>query len=154
VQVFPPEVHSSLAELRTIAKTARSKDDPRLRRATLDEIALARTLHKDWMCTKHSIRTGLPCEQPKRKHLDMCRKHGGALKRVQAKLERQLATLAPAMLVREQQLATQTENPTVAQKATADLLDRAGVGAVVQAKVRHSHKEQTTAVVVNIGFLG
>jgi hypothetical protein len=52
-------------------------------------------------------------------------------------------------------LAIQTDSPATAQKAAADWLDRAGVGAVVRAKVRASKRQDApaAAVVVNIGFL-
>jgi hypothetical protein len=51
---FPLEVHGSLATLRAIAKQAKSRTDPGLRWATEDEITVAVTLQKPWMCTATS----------------------------------------------------------------------------------------------------
>jgi hypothetical protein len=148
-----PTLSASLAELRAIAKVATSKHDPRLRRATPDEIALAETLRKPWHCTGHSIRTGLPCEGPKMANQAVCRKHGGAVARSRRAAARRLARLAPELLESQAYLASQRENLGVAQKAGADLLDRAGVGAVVGARMRQSQAQGGPTIQVNIGFL-
>lgn len=62
------------------------------------------------------------------------------------------------LVSRQKELAMQSDNLTVAQKATADLLDRGGVGALVEAKVRQSLKAPATTVFdnkthISIGFL-
>jgi hypothetical protein len=153
---FPPEVHQSLAELRQIAKTAKTRNDPRLRWATEDEIALAVSLQKPWMCRGHSSRTGLPCTKARIAGATVCLKHGASIKHVRASATRRLQAMVMPMLERQRTLAMQSDNPTVAQKATTDLLDRAGVGAVVEAKVRQSLKEPPSVdqkIHVNLGFL-
>jgi hypothetical protein len=60
------------------------------------------------------------------------------------------------MLDRLYELAQQTENPKVASECVRDALDRAGIGALVEAKVRQSHRTDTShaGITVNIGFLG
>src|SRR5687767_14375653 len=98
VREFPPEVHQSLAELRQIAKVAKSRTDPGLRWATEDEIALATTLRKPYHCTGHSSRTGLPCTKPRVIGMSVCRRHGGAITAVKNKAAaRLLAMVAPSL---------------------------------------------------------
>lgn len=158
VRTFPPEVHESLAELRRIAKAAKSKDDPLLRRCTPDELALAETLRKPYHCTGYSSRTGLPCTQNHLDGLQVCRRHGGSGKHVRRALLRRAATAAPALL--DSQIARgldiSKDGNAVGFKAAQDVLDRFGFGALVQAKVRASKKQDTAgpSVTVNIGFLG
>ena len=155
-RIFPPEVHESLAELRAIAKAAKSKDDPNLRKCTPDELALAQQLRKPSDCTGTSGRTGSPCTQNKLAGLEVCRIHGGSSKHVQKALRRRLAEAAPKRLENIIALGDDLTAPAVAYKANADFLDRFGVGALVQAKVRASKKQDQggAQVVVNIGFLG
>jgi hypothetical protein len=153
-RVFPQAVHDSLGALRQIAKAARSKDDPHLRKATPDELALAEQLRQPWHCTGHSTRTGLPCTTAKLSGLEVCLKHGGAPRHVRRAAARRLAALAPTLIESQAYIASQTENLGAAQKAGADLLDRAGVGAVVQAKIRQSRRDRSApSVQVVIGFL-
>lgn len=156
IRVFPQSVHDSLAELRRIAKAAKSKDDPNLRWATKDELALAEQQHSPKACTGHSSRTGLPCNNPPLKGMPVCRKHGGATKASRLAIKRRLAEVAPQRLESMITLAEDTANePAIAFKANQDLLDRFGVGALVQAKVRASKKQEHSgpSVTVNIGFL-
>jgi hypothetical protein len=154
---FPQAVHESLAALRAIAKAAKSKDDPLLRKCTPDEYALALLQRKPHHCTGKSSRTGLPCRQPHLPHLTICKTHGGSLKAVKRASARSLAEVAPKLLESMAYIATnQRENLNAAVRAGSDLLDRAGIGALVQAKVRASKQQQSSGaqVVVNIGFLG
>src|SRR5215204_463049 len=123
---FSSVVHQSLAELRSIAKAAKSRNDPRLRWATDVEIALAVSLQKPWMCSGHSSRTGLPCTKARIAGATVCLKHGASIKHVRAAATRRLQAMVMPMLERQRTLAMQSDNPTVAQKATTDLLDRAG----------------------------
>jgi hypothetical protein len=56
-------------------------------------------------------------------------------------------------------VATQTENLTAAVKAGADVLDRAGIGEVVQAKVKSTQPRQPgeydpNKPYINLGILG
>lgn len=154
-RVFPPEVHESLAELRAIAKAAKSKDDPLLRRATADELALAETLRKPTDCTGHSSRTGLPCTNPAMHGINTCRMHGASTKNARAAVRIRLAEEMPKLLQSQLTRALSTEDHAVGFKAAQDLMDRAGIGALVQAKVRASKKQDTAGptVTVNIGFL-
>ena len=155
-RVFPQAVHDSLAELRRIAKAAKSKDDPALRRASKDELALAETLKLAWHCTGHNSRTGLPCRRAKLAGLQVCRRHGGALKHVQLAMRRRLAEVSPKILESQITRALDPDDNAIGFKASQDLMDRAGIGALVQAKVRASKKQDQSGaqVVVNIGFLG
>jgi hypothetical protein len=155
VRVFPPEVHQSLAELRAIAKAATSREDPALRRCTPDELALAETLRKSSDCKGYSGRTGLPCTQNRLAGLEVCRIHGGSSKHVQRALRRRLAEVSPQLLESQITRALDTEDKAIGFKASQDLMDRAGIGALVRAKVRASKKQESSgaSVVVNIGFL-
>src|SRR4051812_12344788 len=91
---FPAEVHQSLAELRAIAKAAKSRHDPQLRRATADEIALAETQRQPNHCTGYSTRTGLPCSQKRALGGQTCLRHGANLPTVRAARERRLQRMA------------------------------------------------------------
>jgi hypothetical protein len=153
---FPESVHQSLQALRLIARQAKSKDDPGLRKATPDELALAEVLRKPNDCVAHSTRTGLPCTRARIVGTSVCPTHGGQAKRVRQALRRRLAEAAPHLIESMILTAQQRENLSAGVKAGSDLLDRAGIGALVQAKVRASRQQQATGtqVVVNIGFLG
>jgi hypothetical protein len=158
LRTFPPEVHQSLAELRQIAKRAKSRTEPGLRWATEAEIALAESLQKPWMCTGHSARTGLPCEKPRLTGLTVCRVHGAGTKQAKVAATRRLHAMVMPLIERQRRLAMQNDNLTVAQKSTSDLLDRASVGAVVEAKVRQSLKDPAAITFeakthIGIGFL-
>lgn len=149
---FPQSVRDSLAELRLMAKEAKCRED--VRRATPDEIALSETLRKPHHCVGHSSRTGLACRLSRVHGLVVCRKHGGSLKRVRANAAARLANMVNPVLNSMFKAATQDSNLAAAVKAGADLLDRSGVGELVQAKVRGSkHQGGDNRVVVQIGFL-
>jgi hypothetical protein len=151
---FPASVYESLAELRQVAREAESRDDPRLRRATDQEIALATTQHKEWMCSGHSSRTGLPCRKGRVLGMTVCRRHGGALKRVKAKAEKRLRAALMPVLESMIDVAVSGENENARVKAAGDLMDRFGLGEVVQAKVRSSKgNDGASRVNVVIGFL-
>jgi hypothetical protein len=143
---FPESVHRSLAELRAIAKAAKSKDDPLLRWGTEAEIALSEALRKPWHCLGHSSRTGLACAKPRIQGASVCTKHGASAKHVRMAADQRLAAMALPMIERTRQLAMQHDSPAVAQKAAADLLDRGGIGAVVQAKIRESKRRDGLTV--------
>lgn len=121
---FPPDVHGSLATLRAIAKQAKSRTDPGLRWATDEEIALAVALQKPGMCTAHSSRTGLPCEKRRLEGANVCQTHGAGTKVARAAVTRRLQAIAMPLVSRQKELAMQSDNLTVAQKATADLRSR------------------------------
>jgi hypothetical protein len=149
-------VHQSLAELRAIAKRAKSRHDPELRRATPEEIALAESQRKPHHCVAHSSRTGLPCRGTRVMGATVCPKHGGNLKRVKAKAQARLTEALMPVLNSLIKVATEGENENARVKASTDLLDRAEIGALVKAKVRASKKEKADTsgkVVVNIGFM-
>lgn len=106
-------------------------------------------------CTAHSARTGLPCKAYAIKGATVCRTHGGSAPQVKAKAEERLRHMVDPMLSKLHTLAMQTDNLKVASECVRDALDRAGIGAVVQAKVRQSQRELTNSgITVNIGFLG
>ena len=156
---FPPEVHASLAELRVIARYAKSKDDPTLRRATDDEIALSELLRRPTDCTAHSSRTGLACRKHRTPGALVCRRHGGSARQVQVKAKERLNSYVMPVLKSLYHASQQVDNEktiAAAVKAGSDLLDRANIGALVQAKVRASKQQQQggPTVQVNIGFLG
>lgn len=155
VRVFPPEVHESLAALRIIAKAAVSKDDPTLRRATPDEIALSEQLAVG-KCTGHSNRTGLACTKFPLRGLNVCQIHGGKLRHVKRKLLKRLAEASPKSLENMIKIGAQDDDLNSAVRANIDLLDRFGFGAAIQAKIRASKRQDTagTNVTVNIGFIG
>ena len=106
-------------------------------------------------CRAHSKRTGQQCQKTSIRGGTVCRFHGGSAPQVQAKAERRLRAMVDPMIDRLEQLAHQTDNPKVAAECVRDALDRAGIGALVQAKVRSSHRSEasTAGVTVNIGFL-
>ena len=57
------------------------------------------------------------------------------------------------MLDRLFELAMQDGHKPAAVNAARDMLDRAGIGTLVEAKVRTSQREDAGRIVVNIGFL-
>jgi len=107
-------------------------------------------------CTAHSARTGQPCQKWAIKGATVCRTHGGAAPQVKAKAEQRLRQMVDPMLDKLHALAMQTDNLKVAADCVRDALDRAGIGEVVQAKVRSSHhatQAHGAKVNVTIGFL-
>jgi len=153
-RTFPQAVHDSLAELRRIARAAKSRDDPRLRKATEDELALAVSLRKDWHCRGFSQRTSLPCTKARVTSLEYCRKHSGALPRMKALATRRLAALTAPALDALEHAITQRDNLLVSLKASQDALDRTGVGAEIESRIRAAEKSRDgNRIVVNIGFL-
>ena len=154
---FPPEVHESLAQLRALAKSAKSQDDwyARGRRATDEEVALAETLRHPTHCAGKSGRTGLPCTAPRIHGGAVCVKHGGQAPHIRQAADARLTQAIMPALARMIELSRQSAHLPTAQKAAADLLDRAEVGALVKAKVVQATKDRgASGVVVNIGFLG
>lgn len=108
-------------------------------------------------CSAHSSRTGKPCTQYAIKGATVCRFHGGSAPQVKAKAEQRLRELIMPMITRQEWLANQNDNLNVAQKAAADILDRAGTGALIQAKVQTAQQRGNSpgsGITVNIGFLG
>lgn len=152
---FAPEVFERLKETRRIAKLAKKPSEAR--RATPEEIALATQLLEEGMCGRTSWRTGLPCRQRALQGMEVCKIHGGSLKQLRIKAQRQITSQLDPIVRNMVKTATQTENLVAATKAGADLLDRAGVGAKVQAAVRASKRQlpdTSQQIQVNIGFLG
>lgn len=150
---MPDDTAASLLALQQVMLTAKSRDDPGLRRATPEEIALAESQRKDWHCSGFSHRTGLPCRKYHTKGTTVCPTHGATLKEVREAAARRIAAMVDPILANMLKTATQSENLSAAVKAGADLLDRGGIGEVVQAKVRSSHQGHVSGVTVNIGFL-
>lgn len=153
----PPEVHASLTALRALSREVKSLAEWRARgrQATPEEVALATLLRKPNHCASLSVRTGLPCTKLAQRGTTVCRRHGGNLERIQLKAERRLALEVVPSLRRMAQIRDQSTHLNAAQKAAADLLDRANIGAAIQAKVAAAHKDTgSSGVTVNIGFLG
>lgn len=154
---FPPEVHSSLAQLRTLSKSVKSLQEWRSvgRKATPDELALSELLRAPGTCNGHSSRTGLPCELFPKQGAAVCMKHGGNIQRVKDAAERRL--LKASKIAVDQMIAFAKDNDSkvrsAAQKAAADILDRNGIGALVQAKVAASKADKSAGVTVTIGFI-
>lgn len=155
---FPPAVHDSLAALRRLAVTVKSLSEWQAtgRRATPDEIALAHALQatagKDY-CQAPSQRTGLPCFRSPLRGGKICYRHGGNIPQLRAHAETMLIKASSRAAGRMIALAQQSTNLPVAQKAAADILDRAEVGALVKAKVQQATGTAHSGVVVQIGFL-
>lgn len=154
-RIFPQSAHDSLAELRQIAKRARSRDDPALRWATEDEIALATSLRKDWHCSSHSSRTGLPCTKARVLGAMVCTRHGASAGHVKAAANQRLREMVSPVLARLRTLALQSQHLPTAYNAARDLADRAGIGELAEAKAKALGRDKADrGIVVNIGFLG
>ena len=111
---------------------------------------------KERRCTAHSSRSGQPCRRWAINGGTVCATHGGRAPQVIAKAEQRLREMVDPMLSKLHALAMQTDNLKVASECVRDALDRAGVGELVQAKVRASHQSKGSTdakVQVNIGFL-
>jgi len=151
---FPAEVHQSLQLL--FKERPKRRED--IRWATPDEMALAQLQRNPRRCTAWSLRTGLPCRNKPVFPGVVCCIHGAQMKHVKESNDRKLAQISNVMVREMIELATiKTRNPKMAivkQKAIADLLDRASVGAVVESKVRSSYRNAGQGdVTVQIGFL-
>lgn len=151
---FPFAVKESLRQLQQIAVKARSRHDPALRWATDAEIALATLQRSPLDCTARSGRTGLPCRGKQVKGGSVCRRHGAQYAHVKAANEARMAAMAGAVIGEMYKMAMAPEHSRVKQAAAADLLDRAGVGQLVEAKTRASYRGITSGhVSFNVGFL-
>jgi hypothetical protein len=106
-------------------------------------------------CTAHSSRTGKPCQRYAIMGATVCQTHGGSAPQVKRKAEQRLREMVDPMISRLNELAMQTDNPKVAADCVRDALDRAGIGALVQAKVKTAEQRNTNAggITVNIGFI-
>lgn len=151
---FPQSVRDSLAALRRLSRDVKSREEWLAigRRATPDEIALAEAERQPHSCAATSIRTGLPCTKSRVLGMKTCRAHGGATKQAIAQAERRLREIVNPVLARLYELAMQSEHLPSATNAARDLLDRVGLGAVVQSRVRASMGDGEK-IVVQIGFL-
>ena len=97
---------------------------------------------------------GVPCKLKAMPGGFVCRFHGGRTPRTRELAEDRLREMVHPMINRLRDLAMQTDDLNVAAKCVKDALDRAGIGALVQAKVRASMQaSETGRVTVNIGFL-
>jgi hypothetical protein len=151
---FPPEVHASLSELRQIAQRAKNAQDPGLRYATPMEIALSELLRHPSHCTGHSKRTGLACRGQAVIGGTLCIKHGAQYSHIKKARDQRLQQLAGPALREMVKMSKSRKDTLIKQRAAADILDRAGVGAIAEAKVRHSfHGNLSAGVTVQIGFL-
>lgn len=113
--------------------------------------------HESKKCRATSKRSGKQCGKWAMPGGFVCEFHGGKAPQVKAKAEQRLREMVDPMISRLHDLAMQTDNLKVASDCVRDALDRAGIGEVVQAKVRSSHtKQQATGsgITVNIGFIG
>jgi hypothetical protein len=110
--------------------------------------------HQPRKCRAHSKSRKEPCRNWALPGGFVCKFHGGNAPQVKAKAEQRLREMVDPMLSKLHELAMQTDHLPTAVKAVTDALDRAGVGALVQAKVRSSTKDAAgSKVIVNIGFL-
>jgi len=152
---FPAEVHASLWALQQLASHAKSRREPGLRRATADEIALAELQHIGHnYCSGHSIRTGLPCRRRPVPGGTVCLTHGAQYRQVREARERRLLEMSGKVIGEMYKMATAPRHTLVKYRAAMDLLDRAGVGAVVEAKTRASYRGVgQSGVTVQIGFM-
>lgn len=147
----------SVRALRTLAKSCRSRGEwiQVGRTATAEEIAYALAHRRPTDCVGWSARTKLPCEATRIKGATTCVRHGGQLPRVKRRAERRLAEMVMPTLESQFRIATQDKNLAAATKAAADLMNRAGFGQDVEAKITAATRtpEDGDRVVVNIGFL-
>jgi len=151
---FPPAVHRSLALLQKQSSQRAKASGLELRHATEDEIELAHLLLKPWHCGALTIRTGLPCRKQKVFGCTVCLVHGAKYAAVKEARDRRLQLIAGPVLGEMVKMAMAKKHSRVKQNAAADLLDRAGVGAITEAKVRASYRGQPlSGVTVQIGFL-
>lgn len=107
-------------------------------------------------CTAHSARTKKPCQRWAIMGANVCRTHGGAAPQVKARAEQRLREMVDPMISRLNELAMQTDNLKVASDCVRDALDRAGIGALVQAKVETAKQRgngTVSGITVNIGFI-
>lgn len=156
---FPEAVHQSLARLHAAVKV-KGKDRKAalaqglVRWATDEEIALAQLQRQPYHCVSTSRLTGLPCRNRAVMGATICRFHGAKREVVRAAIDDRLLKMAGPALREMYEMATAREHTRVKQDAAADILDRAGVGQLVEAKVRQSYRGQSnTGVTVQIGFL-
>ena len=143
---FPPSVHESYTALRAAAKKAKHRNDTGLRWATPEEIALSEVLRRQTDCTAHSSRTGLACRKARVYGTTVCVRHGAQYPQVKAAAERRINEVALRLVNRQVELALQEKHLPTATKATTDLLDRFGLGAVIESKVERSKKGATTVI--------
>jgi hypothetical protein len=150
----PQSVRESLAALHQVAQKAKNRFDPLLRKATKEELALAELLHVGNFCHAHSIRTGLPCRRKPVPGGAVCMKHGAQYKHVKAARDKRLEYMVGPAMAEMYKMAMAPKHTKVKREAAADILDRAGVGAVIEAKVRQSFRGvAATGLTVQIGFL-
>jgi hypothetical protein len=115
---------------------------------------VADALVQNRTCKAHSARTGAPCKKYAIRGSTVCDTHGGSAPQVKAKAEQRLREMVDPMISRLRELAMQTDNPKVAAECVRDALDRAGIGALVQAKVKSADKDRSNSgITVNIGIL-
>lgn len=158
VRVFPPEVHQSLAGLRELSKRVKSRQEWEAvgRWATPDEIALGASQRLPWHCAGSSTRHGLPCTKARVAGMTVCRKHGGNTQHVRRAATRRLETMVAPVLGRMKDLAMQDEHKPTAYNASRDILDRACIGAPIEAKVRQSAdggKPRSDKAQLHVGFM-
>lgn len=112
--------------------------------------------HQSRKCRAKSKRSQQQCNRWAIAGGFVCSFHGGKAPQVKAKAEQRLREMVDPMISRLHELAMQTDNLKVAGECVRDALDRAGIGALVEAKVRASHKQEShsAGITVNIGFLG
>jgi hypothetical protein len=111
----------------------------------------------DRKCTAHSAVTKQPCKRYAIKGGTVCHFHGGGSPAVRAAADARLRAMVDPMISRLYDLAMQTDNLKVASDCVRDALDRAGIGDLVQAKVRAADQRSAntgSGITVNIGFLG
>lgn len=150
-------VADRVAALRALSQSVTSHAEWRQvgRYATPEEIAYAETQRDPRHCIGHSSRTHLPCALYAMHGQRVCLRHGGRAPQVLAAAERRLTAAALPALKRMIDLSQQSSHIPVAQRATADLLDRAGIGAVVRARVASAEAKGSASggITVNIGFI-
>lgn len=87
------------------------------------------------ICTAHKADTGQPCKAFAIRGGTVCVYHGGASGVVRAKALERLAALVDPAITKLQKLIDQSDDPAVAMRAVADLLDRAGFRPADQLKL-------------------
>ena len=83
-----------------------------------------------------------------------CRRHGGNLTKVKAKAAQRLREATMPVLNSLIDTATQTVNLNAQVKAAQHVLNAAGIGAEIEARIRSSHRDNSgNKILVSIGFL-
>ena len=153
---IPAKLVRSIAALRALASEVKSLDEWKRvgRYATPEEIAASEALRLPHHCVGHSTRHGLACTKSRILGATVCKVHGGSLTRTKKAAANRLREATMPVLNSLIDTAMQRENLNAQVKAAQHVLNAAGVGAEVEAKIRSSKRDSGgSRIQVHIGFL-